>query len=175
MKRTKVFIAAIAILLIAGAGYLFFTRKTEKAAYIDTSVIYNDFRLKKELEGKMENIRNARKSVLDSMELRLKSLMGELQAKPNEKSLIEQFGSQRQEYLHRKESFEEDNERLADEYTGQIWKQLNQYISDYGKENGYSFIYGASGNGSLMYADKGYDITKQATEYANSRYNGTAK
>jgi len=51
-----------------------------------------------------------------------------------------------------------------------IWKRLNPYIAEYGKEKGYAYIYGANGTGNVLYADEGEDITDELIEYVNKRY-----
>ena len=80
-----------------------------------------------------------------------------------------------EDYFSKKKNFTEDNQRVEKEYEEQILKQLNQFIYDYGKENGIDFIYGASGNGNLMYASDKYDITETIIKYVNQRYSGGQK
>jgi outer membrane protein len=54
----------------------------------------------------------------------------------------------------------------------ELWKQINEYVQQFGKENHYKVILGANGTGSLMYSDKALDITPELTSYINSRYAG---
>ncbi|MCG8319721.1 MAG: hypothetical protein MI921_09480 [Cytophagales bacterium] len=63
-------------------------------------------------------------------------------------------------------------ENMSNQYTMEIWKQINQYISDYGHANDLNFIYGATGSGNLMFARDAYDITEEVIEYCNKRYEG---
>lgn len=160
----------ICILLSASAYLCFFT---EKIAYINTSEVYDEFQLKKDLEAKLKTITQTRKAIADSLKLNLQMFANSVDKKSAES--INKFNLMREQYLQKENQFKEDNENLAQSYREQIWKQLNQYVNDYGKAHGYSFIHGASGNGSLMYAQDKFEITKELIEYANEKYKGEIK
>jgi outer membrane protein len=61
---------------------------------------------------------------------------------------------------------------MMEEYSDEIWKQINHYIKEYGKDKHYDFIYGATGTGSLMYADSTLDLTVPLVKYINEKYAG---
>lgn len=145
-------------------------------AYVDLAKVYNAFGMKKELESKLEQVQQIRKIQLDSLELDLNVLAKNLQSPgvENRKGLEEQFTGKRQQYAFNKQRMEEESNSLTQTYDEQIWKQLNQYIKDYGKENSYTYIFGAEGSGALMYANETVDITERITAYANQRYKGQA-
>lgn len=166
----------ILILLVATAiGVMLFQKTTApKLAYVKSNEVYNEFELKKELAAKLTKVQNQRKAILDSLILPLKMLSAQLKEHKDQK-LFMQFQLQQQNYLDKKKEFEEDNQRLTEEYSNQIWKQINQYIADYGKEKGYAFIYGATGSGSLMYAGDHYDLTNEISVYVNEKYKGEKK
>lgn len=156
--------------------YLFYNSNKTKVAFIKSVELYNEFELKKELEIKLATVKNQRKSILDSLMLQLKMASTQLEYnKGKEDKEIKLFQIQKQDYLYKEKQFDEDNQRLAEQYSQQIWKQINQYVSDFGKENNYSFIYGASGNGAIMFAQDKYDVTKELTAYINEKYKGEKK
>ena len=66
-------------------------------------------------------------------------------------------------------------EELTARYTSDIWKHINEGIAEFGKAEGYDFIFGASGNGGIMYADEANDITDRVVTYINLRYNNGVK
>lgn len=147
-------------------------------AYVDLGVLYENFTLKKELESKYENIVSARKMMLDSMEIRLRNLSDRLSnhiaiaSKQMEGTLALEFEGLKQQYFSKKQNFEQDNERTKSDYSSQVWKQLNQYVKEYGKEKGYDYIFGADGSGALMYASEAENITEYMKGYLNQRYAG---
>ncbi|MFD2561879.1 OmpH family outer membrane protein [Aquimarina rubra] len=64
------------------------------------------------------------------------------------------------------------NEYFSKEVSQQVWNRLNQYIKEYGEANQYKIILGTQGNGNIMFAQDGIDITETVLEYANTKYEG---
>lgn len=174
MKATKIFFIVTLSTSLLIIVYLL-NNHNKEIAWVDINQIYSEFEYKKELQIKLEQTQNARKYILDSLELELKLLQNNLSRNSDKSILIEQFNQKRQNYLSQKEIFEEDNRMMIKNYDNQIINQLNQYIKDYGEENGYDFIFGADGTGSLMYANNESNITKELKEYINQRYKGQSK
>jgi outer membrane protein len=174
MKSKSIIIVLVIGIVIVTGILLFQKTNAPKLAYVKSNDVYNAFELKKELSAKLETVQNKRKAILDSLLIPLKMLAAQLKQNNDEKQYM-QFQLQQQNYLERKQEFEEDNQRLTDEYSSQIWKQINQYIADYGKEKGYAFIYGATGDGSLMFAGEHYEITTEVSNYVNEKYSGERK
>jgi outer membrane protein len=126
----------------------------KKHGYVENLKLYDEFKGKKELETKLINIKSSNKLRLDSLRLLVVDDQSELYY--------------RQQLL----TVEQEEKELNMNYNTQIWNQLNSYIQDYGDENGYDFIYGATGSGSIMYARQHLDITKEIIHYANKSYEG---
>lgn len=141
-----------------------------KIGYVEVNSLYDSFAFKKELEAKLVTIKQTRKNILDSMQLQLRVLAGSLKS-PNDKDRM-LFEARKEEYFSKEKTFSEDNDALTQEYSSQVMKQLNQYVQDYGSEHGYTYILGADGNGSLMFADKSKNVTKEILEYLNQKYKG---
>ena len=171
-------ISISALVFTVGILLYAFSEKEQKTAYIELGKIYGDFELKKELQSKLTNVQQARKTVLDSMRIQLEFFANTLNNvnpkadKSKTEQQVREFEIKKQQYYQMEKTFSEDNEKLSSEYEEQIWKQLNQYIKDYGKANDYEYIYGAGGSGSLMYAKESNDITEKVKEYVNERYQG---
>lgn len=161
--------ASIIIVLVVGISAWFISR-APKVVYVELTQVYTDFELKKELEGKLDGIKLKRKQILDSLELDLTALSK--RAETNDKKAIALFEEKRIEYLQNEQNFSQDNEVMTQEYSGRIWKQLNQYIQDFGKENDYEYILGADGSGAVMYANGQNNITNEVKKYVNQRYKG---
>ncbi|KQC29386.1 OmpH family outer membrane protein [Flagellimonas eckloniae] len=56
--------------------------------------------------------------------------------------------------------------------TQTVINDINAYVKEYGKENGYPIIFGAGGNGNIMYAVDASDLTETILEGLNTDYNG---
>ncbi len=164
-------VAALIVALVSlGVTML---RPSAKTGWIDLPAVYKDFNYKKEMEAKLIKTEEARKHVLDSMEFELRVLSEEINAEgQKDKKKIEVYRYKGEDYMNKKKLFEEDNYVNKTKAEEQILNQLNQYVRDYGVKNGYSFIYGADGTGTIMYGDKATDITEQVKVYVNEKYKG---
>lgn len=154
------------VLLSAVSLYLWLSRP--RIAYINNISVYNGFTLKKELESKLNNIKISKENILDSMRVNLQHLSKNL----NTPAMQREFEIQREQYLRKKGQFDEENDALASEYTGQIWTQLNQYIKDYAQKHNYDLILGTTSDGSLMYARESMDLSADMIIYINKKYEG---
>ena len=178
MNKNIRYTILISIGLLIGLTVTSFVMSSGKSgmAYARMDELYNSFAMKELLENKLKETEQARKFVTDSMLLDLQAIETQLQHLPKVDSLsLRMFSLRQQQYMQTKQEFEQDNMALAEQYTDQIWAQINQYTKDYGKENGYTFILGAAGDGVLMYADDSKDITAALKVYINEKYHGQTK
>jgi outer membrane protein len=149
----KTYLLIINLLLVAGvAVYVTVTR--EKKAYILNQQVFNEFKGKQELELQLSALQKTHKAWLDSVSARIQN---------GDNALINV-------YQENAANFQLEENELSEKYTADIWQKINEYIAAYGKEKGYDFIFGASGNGSLMYASDANNVTKEVITYVNSRY-----
>ena len=170
MKQNKYIIIAFIVIAAAIAG-LYLVPKHYRIVYVDNSRVFQDFIMKKELEAAYKKTENARKTQLDSMILELKMISREYESTRNSK-LLGLLEIKREEVITRQKEYEEDNQALSEQYDAQIWKQLNQYIKEYGDNKGYDFIMGAQGDGTLMYAGEKNNVTEDVISFINKRYEG---
>jgi len=146
---------------------------TPKTGFIIIQDVYNGFDMKKEMEQKYNATRLGRDKILDSLDLELKVLAGKIESEGQKNiSTIERFNVKRQEFIHQKQTFEEDNAALTKQYDQQILTQLNQYLKDFGEKNHFTYIFGNDGNGSLVYAADAKNVTTEVIEYINRKYKG---
>ncbi|MCE3226351.1 MAG: outer rane chaperone Skp (OmpH) [Bacteroidetes bacterium] len=167
-KGLNIFLFVIVVAAVLILGYKSYTG-SKKLGFITTNKVFDEFVLKKELEGDLKKINLAKQSYLDSLKLKIQS-MAITSGSNNENALrIEEF---KKMYLLKEEQFNAENEALFQQYNDKIWKQLNQYVEDYAKENGYDYLFGASGQGNLMYASETDDVTDDVLKYVNLKYSG---
>jgi outer membrane protein len=174
MNKTIYFFLGGAVILSL-VFFLAFREKEEsvKTAYINNIQLYENFELTQELEGRLEGTLKQHQYLMDSLKVQLESLQRELsnQEEPDRK-LAMQFEMLRRNYELKYQKFEEEEQQLMQQYNEQIWTQINQYVQAYGRKNNYDYIYGTSGEGTLMYASDKREITKEVSNFINSKYNG---
>lgn len=162
------------LLFILVIGWIVFNyQTTPKTGFIVIQEVYNGFSMKKEMEQKYNQAKMARATILDSLELGLKILARKIEGEQlKNKSTIEQFNIQRETFLERKQTYEEDNAALTKQYDQEILTQLNQYLKDFGEEHHFTYLFGNDGNGSLVYAADAKNVTKEVIAFINRKYKG---
>jgi len=174
-KNIKVVVITLLVLSVFVLNYfLIMNSLNKKNSWINLNKVYNEFLLTKDLDKKLKVVQNEGKKITDSLELQLKVFVKQFEVlSDNQKDQQSQiFELKRQEYLVKKQEFEDDNSQLQSDYNQQILTQINQYVKDYAIEKNYDFIFGAEGTGVLMYAKDGNEITEDVLKFINSKYKG---
>lgn len=137
---------------------------SNKIAFVDFMDVYNAFEYKIELEEDFNRIGTKQQEVLDSLTRAISIKQGS----------ADTSGLQRMKKSlnYNSQVFEHNNSILQDQYYEKIITQLNQYIYDFGEANNYDFIYGANGNGAVMYGGESVNVTEKVIVYINDKYEG---
>ncbi len=141
-------------------------------AYIKTAVVFEQFNGRKELERRLLQEEQKRKLRVDSLTLELQVLEKQISAGSQTASLAKVFEQKRYRLQREEQAFQEKHQIASEQYTTEIWKQINEYVLTFGAQNGYDFIHGANGSGNLMYGSEAYDITDQVIHFINQKYEG---
>lgn len=164
----KYLLGAVAGFVICGVLFLCLEKKSpkEKMGYVITQKVFEKYQGAIEMNAKMKKEQDSKNLFLDSLRLDLSVT----EAKAGKESLL--FTKKKESYAKIYEQMVKSNQYKVQETKDGVWKQINQYISEYGKEKGYRFILGATGDGNLMYADSTADLTNEIIIYANKKYSG---
>jgi len=152
------------------SGYVWMNQS--KTAYVNLGEVFENFAGKKELAFKLDKLKNQQKSMLDSMEMTIRSLQHAAANQENGKAVLAKLQNTQQNYQYLNAQFNEQYQTQDASYSEKVWTQINQYVTDYGKDNDYDFIYGANGNGALMYGSSSKNITEEIINHINERYEG---
>ena len=154
--------------------------KQQKTAYVDTSVLMKEYTEAKDLEAKYK-ARSAEKGrQLDAEIARFKQEAAgfQSQAQANGQVWAQQKGAELQK---REQQLGAAQQQLAQELQQESGKEMDslvsgvkKFIKTYGKENGYSYIYGTGDAASILYAEDKFDITKVIIKALNDKYKSAA-
>lgn len=170
-SRAIIIVAIILIAILAGINIYSLTSQP-KMGYVKGGELFEGFNGKKDLEAKFTKSEVDQQSMLDTLTLEIADLTNQLTEKPNDKALIKKKNQKEKLFLELQQRFSQKNSSQNQQFSEAIWKQINQYTLEYGKQEGYDYIFGATGNGSLMYAKDAQDITKEVLKYINKKYEG---
>lgn len=150
------FVVLNLLLLTVLSVYLLYDRQNSRKGYVMNQQVFDEFNGKKELEIKLNQVKSVNKKRLDSLAVLIAK-------EKNNNGLAVTY----QDLLRTSQLQEQE---LSAKYTADIWKYINQNLAAFGKEEGYDFIFGASGDGGLMYANEVNDITEKVVKYLNKQY-----
>ena len=171
--KNKIHIIYIGVILVLGAFSIgLLTKNTSsKVSYINISEVFEKFGLKKELSIQFEKGSLGRDDILNEMYLGLETMLKDIEKNPSEDAIL-LYKKREAVYMEKREQFDSQKVAQLKEYDAQILRQLNQYVKDYGKEEGVDVILGATGQGNIMYCDEEMNITEEVIAYINERYHG---
>lgn len=163
MKNSR-YIILIILLLLTVIVFLYVKKENTEVVYVRLEEVYDKFNMKTELERQFKSVEIKRKNLIDSLEFQAK------QVQIN--GTKEQYGDAVELYVQKRRELENANDELSKQFDEQIWKQLNSYCKEFGKENNFKYVLGTDGSGTIMYADENNDVTQKLIDFINKRYNG---
>lgn len=165
----KNYIVALSLFLLTACG-----GQEEKVAVIDLPSLYNSFDYQKELNGEFQKIESEIQSEKDSLTKQIQnielSLAQSAEFSDVDKNIL--FERSYSDYLAKQQYLDYYKDSVANNYSEKVWNQLNSYVEQYGEENSFDVIIGMQGNGNVMYAREGVNITDEVVAYANQKYHG---
>jgi outer membrane protein len=128
--------------------------------YVSMTVVFQECRISAKYQEELKSIEQQSNAQLAEMENEIRHLKttGTDAAK---------IATMEQELLAFRDQLSEEYSRKSEAFDKIIWDQINAKINAYGKEQGYDYIFGAKGDGSIMYASDKKDITKEVIAYIN--------
>lgn len=174
MEKLKWFFGLMAVVLIICSAWALSYNGQPTIVYVDNQRLFDGFQMKKELEQELLTRKGKQSFLADSLKGELIAMESNFAtvAKEKQEQFQKEFLAKRNQWISVTQQMEAAEKELESTYTTQIWNQLNQYVQDFGEQNGFDMIIGANGDGSLMYSKKTMDITDELTTYINKRYEG---
>ncbi|MBK0369648.1 OmpH family outer membrane protein [Flavobacterium agrisoli] len=150
--------------------------KEVKTAYVDTSVLMKEYTEAKDLEAKYKAQAEEKGKQLQAEINRFKQDAANFQsqAQANGQEWAQKRGAELQK---REQQLGYAQQQLAQQLQQESGAEMDslvsgvkKFIKDYGKKNGYSYIYGTGDAATVLYAEEKYDITKEIIKELNDKY-----
>jgi len=173
MKKISVLNTVLIVGVIFYILFNFFNGTSKiKQVYIINGELHKEFDYQKELNEEYLAYKKDKDLEVEKMVSTFKEKEDLLKRKENTDSEINDYHISYDRIQNVQKHIDEELVNLNNKYNLKIWDKLNTYIKEFGRENNYSIIFGTSGNGNIMYAEEGIDVTKELIEYCNRKYNG---
>jgi outer membrane protein len=134
--------------------------------YKRTKVVRAEFEVKaKTLQSNLDSLVSGwQKELKDYEKNRSKFSKKELALKQ------ELLGNKQQQINNYQQAVQKQIKEEDQKATQTVINDINDYVKEYGKKKGYKIIFGASGSGNIMYADKANDLTEKISEGLNKEF-----
>ena len=168
MKR----VIALLIVLISFSS----CQEQDKVAFIDNGKVINDYQMKIDIEDQFKIKDEAFKKRTDSIgqafqiEAQAFNLAAAKMSKKAQQEKYQELG-QKQQVLQQQIQYEQQiMQQEFNKEMDSVLTKVNEFVADYGKNNGYTFILGKNQAGSVLYGAEAKDITEAVTKAINEDY-----
>lgn len=166
----------ISVLIIVAVATVYVYTSTPKIAYVRNLELIQGFNGLKSAQSDYQAQAEIWQNNIDTLNKRYKAKLDEYNSSENKLSKKEKQDVQMQ--LRR---MKED----IDKYTNAIGQkareedakiseallnQINSFVESYAKQKGYDIVFGAQGDGTIMYGKEFYDITNEVLIELNKEY-----
>ena len=169
----------LAILAIAATIFSFFYFKNNnQQVYVDVNKLLDGYDRTAVVRAEFEKKATAMNANVDSL---LGDWQKELKTYEKERSgmskkelaLKQELLSNKQQQLNAyQQAIQKQLQEEDQKVTQTVINDINDFVKEYGKENGYRIILGATGSGTIMYAEEGADLTGEILEKLNKSFKG---
>ncbi len=175
----KKFLYAAITTLVVFNGFLVFSSwksPENKIAYVRTQHLVDNYLGMKEARTKYQNMETSWQSSLDTLKLDYQKALTQYNSANADMSQEERV---KHETLLQKQyenisgyanMLDEKAKAEDDRLTRGVLSQVDSYINDFGKANGYDLIIGVTNAGNVLYGDEAIDITEDILKKLNDNY-----
>ncbi|SHI67726.1 periplasmic chaperone for outer membrane proteins Skp [Mesonia phycicola] len=169
----------IAVVILGAITLASCNQEQEKTAYVDNTVLIQDFKEMKETEAYFNERSEKLQKSLDSVALAFQKEVQDYQSQSasmssSQRQEQEQMLMQKQQVLSRQQQVQSGQLREeSDKIIDSLITKVKDFVADYGKEKGYTYIFGSNESANIMYAKEGKDITTEVLSALNSKYGGS--
>ncbi len=176
MNKLALPLAVVA--LVASIATFYLSKSNSDQVYVDVNKLiegYSRTKVERETFNKKTTVLKAN---VDSL---ITNWQAELMAYEKERpslskkeiELKQELLSNKQQQLNNyQQAIQKQIQEEDQKMTQTVVNDINSYVKEYGKENGYPIIFGAGGNGNIMYAADASDLTEEVLEGLNEQYDG---
>jgi outer membrane protein len=176
-------LSMIAIVLslaaIVFAAIVYFNRK--EIVYVDSMKLITNFKGAKVAKDAYEKKIAVWKANIDTLTMETNREMAKYEKEKKGMSAREQklseelIGTKQQQLESYRQATAENASKEDQLVTGKVFKEINDFLKQYGEQKGYEFIMAATSAGNIVFAKKGNDITDEVLEKMNAEYQATHK
>ncbi|WP_417873531.1 OmpH family outer membrane protein [Xanthomarina gelatinilytica] len=171
------FWAAVIAIVISISTFLY-VNSSSKQVYVDVNKLIDGYKRTKVVRADFEKKAKTLNANVDSL---MGDWQNELKIYEKERSKMstkelelkqELLGNKQQQINNYQQAVQKQIQEEDKKATQTVVNDINDFVKEYGENNGYELIFGASGSGNIMYASKGADLTDDILKGLNKEFDG---
>lgn len=169
----------LAILSIIGLVFMFFSfQSSSNMVYVDVNKLLDGYKrtdiVKSEFEKKAQTMKANVDSLMTGWQNELKAYEKERSSMSKKELELKQelLGNKQQQIGNYQQAIQKQLQEEDKKVTQTVINDINDFVKAYGKKQGHKVIFGAVGNGNIMYGDSSADITNEVLELLNKEFEG---
>jgi len=177
MKTNLLTFSAIAVSIAALclSFYSIFSNGSEKLGFVDSERLLTEYsesvKINRELQTEMEKVTKN----LSQMDSTIKSLSQAISDSSSRWSLVVRkkrlglFSKKQDDFNRYRQVSSEQISKKQQESMKPVLAELDIYIKEFARKNGYRLILGTGTGGTILYGDDVADVTEEFVRYAEER------
>ena len=155
--------------------------KEMKTAYVDTSKLLEEYNEAKDIEAKYKAKGDEMGKELEAEVARFKAEATSFQKNAQAKGQVwaqengARLQKQEQELSYAQQALVQQLREESGVEMDILVKKVKKFIKDYGKEKGFTYIYGTGEAATILYAEDKLDITAEIVKLLNDKYKASDK
>lgn len=155
------------------------TADATKIVYINTDTLLNNYKLAVELNEAFLKKQEDRRTELNIKAKTIDQEGAEFQRKLQNNGFISEARAieARDQLLVKQENFRRLQQEMLDkaareqsELNKQLFDEITNFLKEYNKEKGFNIVLSTQLGGNVLYAEDGFDITKEIVDRLNAAY-----
>jgi outer membrane protein len=162
--------------LFASLSILFSCTQSPKIAYLNPVKLSQEYEAVKAEQAQLEAIAAPWRVNVDTLTAELQRATTRYEQQRAQLT-PDQITAREQELANRQGQLAQYREATTQKLTAErerldvaVVNELNTFLKEYGKREGYSVILGATSSGNIVYADEAMDVTAAVVKELNERY-----
>ena len=176
MKKIALILSTVA--LTVTVANFFYSQEKSSLVYVDVNKLLEGYKRTKVVRAEFEKKAKLLKSNVDSLvtdwqkELKLYEKERSGYSKKELKLKQELLSNKQQQINNYQQAIQKQIQEEDKKSTQTVINYINDFVTEYGKSKRYKIIFGASGGGNIMYADKSADLTDKVLDGLNEEFEG---